>query len=348
MPRKPRLDPPESWHHVVNRGIAKRVMFERREDIRYFLSRLALQVRAGRIEVHAYSIMQTHYHLLLRSPGGFLSEAMRRIQNSYVRRFNRIRRRDGSLARGRFYSRMVDSDEYLHALVRYIDGNAVRAGLAAEPSGYEFGSARHYLSRLRPPWLRVDWVLGQARALTGGTLDDVSAYCRAYDAGKAEQAAALVEVVESRMASMQREGEPDPLFQAALGGDHSWMSWKARLADGISLGVPVCGIGTLRRVLSANTHQSGVWMVEDNRRTWKGVEIAFVGWARRLCGHSEQQIALLLECSKDRIRYLNQVHLRLMRTDENYASRAMEVGRAAVTAAWSRPELKECGTPAAE
>ena len=70
MARRNRCDTPGSWHHVVNRGIAKRPLFEDRDDIRYFLSRLAHEVRRGRIEVHAYCILTTHYHLLVRSPRG--------------------------------------------------------------------------------------------------------------------------------------------------------------------------------------------------------------------------------------------------------------------------------------
>lgn len=112
MARLNRCDEPGSWHHVVNRGIAKRTLFEDREDIRYFLSRLAREVRRGRLEIHAYCVLTTHFHALVKSPRGELSEAMRRSQNEYSRFFNRRHRRDGTLVRGRFLSRPVDSLEY--------------------------------------------------------------------------------------------------------------------------------------------------------------------------------------------------------------------------------------------
>lgn len=97
---------------MMNRGIARRPLFESSGDMRFFLARLALQVRIGRVEVHAFSLMTTHFHLLLRSPRGELSEAMRRIQNAYPRRFNRQHKRDGSLIRGRFQSKPVKSHHY--------------------------------------------------------------------------------------------------------------------------------------------------------------------------------------------------------------------------------------------
>jgi REP element-mobilizing transposase RayT len=330
----------------MNRGIAKRVMFERRDDARYFLSRLAQQVRAGRVEVHAYCILQTHYHLLLRSPSGGLSEAMRRVQNAYVRRFNRLRRRDGSLARGRFFSRLVDSDEYIRALVRYIDHNAVRAGIVTKPAEYELGSARYYLTGTRPPWLRTDWLLAQAQSWSDESRNPREAYRRAFELGDEQQAEALVEVVEARMAAMDRDDHAAPLLRAAFGATNAWMQWKARLADGVSLGQPVCGVGTLHRSCTDDAARNGVWMVVDGRRTWRGTELAFIGLARALCGCSDQRLAELQNCSKERVRYLGLVHRRLLKSDEVYAERAMKVGRAAIAAAWSTLEPAECGTPA--
>ena len=95
MGRNPRCDGSGSWHNVMNRGIARRMVFERRADVRYFLSRVA--------------------------------RAVRRIQNEYVRWFNRCRRRDGPLFRGRFRSKPVDSLIYRYVLVRYLDAAQGRA-----------------------------------------------------------------------------------------------------------------------------------------------------------------------------------------------------------------------------
>lgn len=48
MSRRPRADTPGSWHHVLNRAIAKRPYFEARSDKRYFLARLAAEVEQWR------------------------------------------------------------------------------------------------------------------------------------------------------------------------------------------------------------------------------------------------------------------------------------------------------------
>ena len=70
MPRRPRHDAVDTCHHVMNRGIARRPIFETDEDRRFFLSLLAQEVRAGRIDIYAYSVMLTHFHLLVRSVTG--------------------------------------------------------------------------------------------------------------------------------------------------------------------------------------------------------------------------------------------------------------------------------------
>lgn len=66
VPRR-RLDAPGLLHHVMNRMSAHKTVFETRRDVRYFLALLALEVRAGRTEILAFSVLTTHVHLLLHS-----------------------------------------------------------------------------------------------------------------------------------------------------------------------------------------------------------------------------------------------------------------------------------------
>ena len=65
----------------MNRGIARRTVFETRRDARYFLALLAVEVRSGRLRVYAFSLLTTHFHLLVASPQGDISGVMRRVLN---------------------------------------------------------------------------------------------------------------------------------------------------------------------------------------------------------------------------------------------------------------------------
>jgi REP element-mobilizing transposase RayT len=142
----------------MNRGETRRAIFETVQEMRYFLACVVRAIRGGEIELHAFALMINHFHMLVRSPVGRLSEALQRIQSRYVRWFNRRRRRDGSRLRGRFRSIPAGSLVYRRYLVRYIDDNPVRAGLAARAEDYVYCSARAYSQRRRPVWLSRDWI----------------------------------------------------------------------------------------------------------------------------------------------------------------------------------------------
>ena len=82
MGQRVRSDYPGALHHVINRGMARRPLFEGRAEARYFLAQLARQVRFGRLEIIAYSLMTSHFHLFVRCSVGELSEALRQATNA--------------------------------------------------------------------------------------------------------------------------------------------------------------------------------------------------------------------------------------------------------------------------
>src|SRR6185295_14884557 len=97
-----------------------------------------------------------------------------RIQNAYVRWFNRTRRRDGPLFRGRFVSRLIETDAYREAVLWYIDRNAVEARVATASHLHPHGSAFHYASAAGPVWMERSYVEGLLLGVTGATVYDPS------------------------------------------------------------------------------------------------------------------------------------------------------------------------------
>lgn len=162
MSRPLRIEYPGAWYHVINRGGGRRTIFHSDKDREIFLDLLGDVSRIYSVEIHAYSLMGNHYHLLIHTPEGGLSEAMRHLNGVYTQKSNRNRHSDGPLFRGRFKSLLVQSDDYLLELVRYIHRNPVEAGLCRQPRDHRWTSHRAYLSKgLRPPWLRTDEVLNR-------------------------------------------------------------------------------------------------------------------------------------------------------------------------------------------
>lgn len=139
---------------MMNRGRARQPTFVDDADNRAFLDTLAEAHRLWGLEVLAYALMGNHYHLCVRTPRGNLSRVMRHIDGIYTQRFNRHHRRDGTLFRGRYKALLVDADEYLAAVVRYIHLNAVDAGWVKMPEEYRWASHRYYVQgKGAPVWL---------------------------------------------------------------------------------------------------------------------------------------------------------------------------------------------------
>jgi hypothetical protein len=101
------------------------------------------------------ALMPNHFHLLIEDTEGLLSRGMRHVLGVYTQRFNKRHRTDGALFRGRFRSRLVETEEYLGEVVRYIHLNPVRANLAKTAGAYRWSSHIHYLSGAEsvPNWL---------------------------------------------------------------------------------------------------------------------------------------------------------------------------------------------------
>jgi putative transposase len=150
MPRHARLDAPGALHHVIGRGIEGTEIFRTDGDREDFLSRLAELCRGGAFHVYAWTLLPTHFHLLVRTGGQPLATSMRKLLTGYVVNFNRRYRRFGHLFQNRYKSIICEDEPYLLELTRYIHLNPLRAGLV------------HDLKELRRyPWSGHSALAGQ-------------------------------------------------------------------------------------------------------------------------------------------------------------------------------------------
>ncbi len=146
MARPLRIQYPDAWYHVINRGRRGESVFEKKEDYLAFIDLLKDIGDMWNARVAAYCLMSSHYHLLIQTPGANLSRCMRHINGVYTQRFNRAHGCDGHLFRGRYKSILVDADSYLLELVRYIHRNPLDAGLVDRLDSYAWRSHKVYLS----------------------------------------------------------------------------------------------------------------------------------------------------------------------------------------------------------
>jgi len=154
MARPLRIEYEGAWYHVMNRGASRQNVFKTKKHYELFLQLLLEIHRRFQVEIHAYCLMPNHYHLLIRTPLPNLSNALRHINSLYTRRFNVLSKRDGPLFRGRFKSIIVDSENYLLQLSRYIHLNPVKAGLVTKPNQFQWSSYPFYINpKNKPAWL---------------------------------------------------------------------------------------------------------------------------------------------------------------------------------------------------
>ena len=160
MSRPLRIQFPDAWYHVMNRGRRGDLIFKNKGDYHAFIDLLRDCTEMWNIRVVAYCLMGTHYHILLQTPDGNLSRCMRHINGVYTQNFNRSHGLDGHLFRGRYKSILVDSDAYLLELLRYIHRNPIEAGIVDRLDSYQWSSHKGYLSRSEKwSWLHKEYVL---------------------------------------------------------------------------------------------------------------------------------------------------------------------------------------------
>jgi REP element-mobilizing transposase RayT len=215
MARRRRLQFPGAVYHVMSRGNRKLPIFDDDTDRRMFLTTLTESVRRYEVRCLAYCLMANHYHLLLDTPRGNLSMAMRHVNGVYTQNSNRRHRQTGHVFEGRFRSIVVQRESYLRRVGRYIVRNPVRAGLIAEVADWQWSSygATAGMSNV-PHWLAVDWI---TVAFDTTDVGDAQASYRRYVNDPAPRKSNV---------NMRSPIVGDATFQAAVSGE-----WKQLWPD---------------------------------------------------------------------------------------------------------------------
>jgi REP element-mobilizing transposase RayT len=136
MARPLRIEYAGAFYHITSRGNERKEIFKDEQDFVKFLTYLESSVQRYKAVIHVYCLMSNHYHLLLETPLGNLSQIMRHINGAYTTHFNAKRQRAGHLFQGRYKAILVEADEYAGELSRYIHLNPVRAGVVRRPEEY--------------------------------------------------------------------------------------------------------------------------------------------------------------------------------------------------------------------
>jgi putative transposase len=168
MARQLRLQYEGAIYHLMNRGDRRKEIFWDDLDRKNFLETLGLTCAKTGWQVHAYCLMNNHFHLVVETPRANLIAGMKWFLGTYTMRFNRRHKLSGHLFAGRYKSLVIDeaTPGYLRAVCDYVHLNPVRARLVGKKERLEkyrwssYPSYRHR-GREREKWLRCDRLLGE-------------------------------------------------------------------------------------------------------------------------------------------------------------------------------------------
>ena len=157
MPRKSRNSIKTSYYHIMTQGINKSYIFERTEDIKYYIKCMFKLKDNYSLKIIAYCIMNNHAHLLIKTELiEELSKYMQRLNIKYSHYFNKKYNRVGYVFRDRYKSEGIYDEEHLYNCIRYIYDNPVKAGICKHASEYPYSNYKIINRKINEQYSFID------------------------------------------------------------------------------------------------------------------------------------------------------------------------------------------------
>lgn len=153
-------------YHVMLRGNEKKAILREDAEKSYFLDCLSKKRNKTDFNVYAYCLMDNHVHLLIDARQDDLAAIMKGIATGYAYFYNTKHERVGHVFQDRFKSEPIEDDRYLMAVVRYIHGNPVVAGIVKRAADYPWSSYGSFVDPVQagPDWLDSAFILAMIAA----------------------------------------------------------------------------------------------------------------------------------------------------------------------------------------
>jgi REP element-mobilizing transposase RayT len=162
MTRPLRIEFPGALYHVTARGDQLNSIYRDDTDRYIWLEVIGLVCARFNFVTHAYCQMTNHFHLMVETGEGNLSQGMRQLNGIYSQRLNRRHGLVGHVFQGRYHAVLVHKEAHLLELARYIVLNPVRAGMVGTADEWYWSSHHRMLDGTgKPEWLNTHWLLGQ-------------------------------------------------------------------------------------------------------------------------------------------------------------------------------------------
>jgi putative transposase len=181
MTRPLRLEFAGALYHVTSRGDHSEAIYRDETDRIVWLDILKRVCKRFNFVIHAFCQMTNHYHVLVETVEGNLSQGMRQLNGLYTQHFNRRHQLVGHLFQGRYKAILVQKESHLLELSRYVVLNPLRARVVDSLDQWPWSSHRYLMGEYdAPDWLETDWLLARFGATRG---EAVSRYQKFVMAG---------------------------------------------------------------------------------------------------------------------------------------------------------------------
>ena len=161
MARPLRIEYPDAYYHVCNIGLDNQRIFPSSRYFEAFIAGLEETCFRLNVEVHAYCLLKNQYNLLIKTPEANLSRFMRQIDGLYTQHYQRLKKTEGSLLKGRYKAVLVQPENYLLSLTRYVHLGVKKTEL----NTWQWSSYPAYVNKAKAPvWLIREDVLAQIDA----------------------------------------------------------------------------------------------------------------------------------------------------------------------------------------
>jgi len=157
--RKPRIECKGGIYHVIQRGNNRLYIFEKEEDKIHLMKLVKDYKDIMGYEVYGFVVMDSHYHMVIRTLDAPLQNIMHRINNQYSKYYNRKNNRTGYVYENRYKGILVKDDKYLLSLIRYVHQNPVRAGICNKVRDYKWNSDVYYRQNIIGKIVNIDFIL---------------------------------------------------------------------------------------------------------------------------------------------------------------------------------------------
>lgn len=157
MSRIPRNYIKTSFFHVITQGINKSYIFERAEDIKYYIKIMYQLTKEQKIKIIGYCIMSNHAHMLIETEEiKELSKYMQRLNTKYGKYYNKKYNRVGYVFRDRYRAQGIYTEKYLYNCLRYIYNNPVKAGICKNAEDYPYSNYKKIDGELDEDYTFID------------------------------------------------------------------------------------------------------------------------------------------------------------------------------------------------